>query len=359
MKSRFLLALFGAAVGLILAELLLSARGTEKTPLAPYGVSFQTDEDKPVWGKPAPFRLILSPFTLYKSRPNQQGKVFRINSAGFRGKETALVSPFSFRVIVMGRSTAFGHGAGSDEETIQAFLERDLPDSEVINAGVIGFQSSQELVYLVTELADYSPQWVVSLSGWNDCYPSIREFPGVPSIGTNGMFFALEDILADHYQMGRGLRGVFKHLSAVLLGRSELYREIRPRWSSLPRNTSEVFARRWPADPRTDPAFKRAVRSYSTNMRKMRDFCRSQETGFLVLLQPGRPLPSYEIFLAEVKKCLLRERVPFIDVHQDQQFAQARDSLLVGDMHLNAKGNARVAAILSDYLSQAAGRKSS
>lgn len=66
---------------------------------------------------------------------------------------------------------------------------------------------------------------------------------------------------------------------------------------------------------------------------------------------------SYEIFLAEVKKQLLKEEIPFVDIHQDQRFAQASGSLLAGDMHLNAEGNARIAEILSRYLSRVAGRK--
>ena len=41
---------------------------------------------------------------------------------------------------------------------------------EVINAGVGGFYSGQELTYIVTELVDYHPNIIIAFDGWNDLF---------------------------------------------------------------------------------------------------------------------------------------------------------------------------------------------
>lgn len=80
----------------------------------------------------------------------------------------------ALRIIVLGGSTVMGQGAFVPEENLPAQIERVLKENkrktsiEVINAGVGGYNSSQELLYLMSELVYYKPDIVIVYDGWND-----------------------------------------------------------------------------------------------------------------------------------------------------------------------------------------------
>ncbi|MCH7935678.1 MAG: SGNH/GDSL hydrolase family protein [Proteobacteria bacterium] len=82
-----------------------------------------------------------------------------------------------FRIIMLGGSTLAGYGAPPLESIAghaQHELNRLRPVAdgydriEVINAGVAGFDSAQEYLYLLSELIYYKPDIVVFYDGWNE-----------------------------------------------------------------------------------------------------------------------------------------------------------------------------------------------
>lgn len=85
------------------------------------------------------------------------------------------------RVLVLGGSAIFGHGSG-DAQTPPAFLQGLLDEQlskrplagvkrvRVINAGQGWYTSTNELVFLVTELILYEPDVVVVVDGYNDAH---------------------------------------------------------------------------------------------------------------------------------------------------------------------------------------------
>jgi hypothetical protein len=84
----------------------------------------------------------------------------------------------TFRVIVLGGSTVMGAGAPRPSQNIVGMLrkvarERGLvgPNGrriEFINAGVAGYNSAQEYLYLASDLLRFEPDLVVVYDGWND-----------------------------------------------------------------------------------------------------------------------------------------------------------------------------------------------
>ena len=73
-----------------------------------------------------------------------------------------------YRVVVLGGSTVYGRGVRSPQQSLPAHLARRLPGVEVINAGVMGYASGQELLYLASELLDYQPDLVIAYDGANE-----------------------------------------------------------------------------------------------------------------------------------------------------------------------------------------------
>ncbi len=92
---------------------------------------------------------------LYKPVPNASAEVYgaqvHYNSLGFRDKEYPLeAAPGTKRVVFLGDSVVFGLGVPA-EETIPKHLERlvqqETPKTEVLNLGVAGYDSIQEVEF--------------------------------------------------------------------------------------------------------------------------------------------------------------------------------------------------------------------
>jgi hypothetical protein len=119
-----------------------------------------------------------------------EGKAFiRINSAGLRDREHSKAKPANtLRLAILGDSYAEAKQV-SMEETFWAVLERELQKCpnlsrrqvEVINFGVAGYGTAQELITLRHKVWDYSPEIVILafLTG-NDVTDNLRAFGSDP-----------------------------------------------------------------------------------------------------------------------------------------------------------------------------------
>jgi len=92
-------------------------------------------------------------------------RTLTINSRGLRDREYPLAKPEGvFRILVLGDSFTWGYGV-SDEEVFTERLEKALATAgrsvEVLNAGVSGWGTDQELLYLEREGLQSSPDLVV------------------------------------------------------------------------------------------------------------------------------------------------------------------------------------------------------
>src|SRR5205823_6715606 len=75
--------------------------------------------------------------------------------------------------VIMGGSTVFGHGAATPDENLASCLERSLAATStrpgiVVNAGVGGHATYNQLRYLLHEIIPMRPDRVIFYDGWND-----------------------------------------------------------------------------------------------------------------------------------------------------------------------------------------------
>ena len=94
------------------------------------------------------------------------GVPVRTNALGFRSDraDTIAKGPNTFRILVLGDSVTFGHGAVHDYPSLlEAQLKRWRPeiDWQVWNLGVPGYNTSQELSYLLDVAPRYAPDLVI------------------------------------------------------------------------------------------------------------------------------------------------------------------------------------------------------
>jgi len=78
------------------------------------------------------------------------------------------------RIFITGGSTAWGYGAPDDNSTISSFLEKFLNEKfknysiKVINAGVDGYDTTYERIWIFNRITEYNPDIIISYSGYND-----------------------------------------------------------------------------------------------------------------------------------------------------------------------------------------------
>lgn len=114
----------------------------------------------------------------WRLRPNSEdlwGDVrVRINGKGLRGPELQYRKPPNvFRILYLGDSVTFGFMLESYEETfpyvVETILEKRFKGKiETINAGVSGYSSWQEYIYLSREGIKYDPDLVIVSFALND-----------------------------------------------------------------------------------------------------------------------------------------------------------------------------------------------
>ena len=119
-------------------------------------------------------------YPVFENEPNQHLTTININSLGFRGSEFDLIkNDNTYRIMMLGGSTAFGAGASSDTTTIPAYLEKEFRKNnynvEVINAGILGSDSFEEAYKIRYMFKKFQPDLFIVYDGWNDSFGQVKE----------------------------------------------------------------------------------------------------------------------------------------------------------------------------------------
>jgi lysophospholipase L1-like esterase len=318
-----------------------------------YTASVYTFAGDRIGSERGPLKLMLNPLVGTVNLPDQSTPFFRINHLGFRGRELGAKEAGRRRVILVGGSAAFGTGLGSDDETLAAQLEHRLPDTEVVNAAIIGKRSGQELALLVSELVDLEPDQVVTLDGWNDFW-AIQEEP-TPWPDVNGT---------------RQVQEALKRLYALS------YAPLHVRLLHLPDVLFAYTLRRFDASPLEASGNLAAVEGtthlsglegiaarYARNQVKMSRIATAFGAGFLCVIQPngdvmwGVTSSRYTRFRELVEAQLSLERVAWLDLNDRADFLKA--DMFMDPIHLDPRGNAAIADVLAPVLEAALRRSES
>ena len=114
----------------------------------------------------ARFRRSENPILLYEPNPGAKAGIYAINSAGFRDHEySAAKDSDVFRIAVLGDSIVWGHGLEL-KDTFAKQLDAMLNDEskrpfEVLNFGVSGYSTQQEVELYRVKVQRYDPDLVI------------------------------------------------------------------------------------------------------------------------------------------------------------------------------------------------------
>jgi lysophospholipase L1-like esterase len=350
---------------------------------------------------PGWIKLVLHPYLVYKNLPNQQTSLYNINSLGLRGDD---VTPDKkadvYRIIVTGNSATFGIGASSDEHVLPYLLEQELNNSgafpkrvEVWNAGVIGYLTSQESVYLAMDLIDLNPDLVVAYNGYTDfIWPTAQTWgctkplENPEQIGYQSLFYDVERTLVDHVKEAnvsfpaRGLALLSSLARQAFLGQFLLERLRGPdaRARTDLRRAGAAYSG---AAPEISTAYllpdcvASIIDNYRSNLKRMADLATDWGVKMVLVVQPEsgwkgqlsederqmrkmkmasdpwyQPAVTaiYPSFLETAREVAAQHHVGFLDL--SHVFDGVADTVFIDSVHVNDSGNEILARALAQYL---------
>jgi hypothetical protein len=393
--ARFLLGLGGLFVGLLICEIGLRVGGFSHQRL---------------FSMPDRYRGVALP-------PNAEGwwreegnAYVRINSAGLRDREHAKQKPpNTFRVAVLGDSFAEALQVPI-EDTFWAILEKKLQECpgvvgkqvEVINFGVSGYGTAQELITLRREAWDYSPDLIMLVvAPGNDIRDNSRTlsqdgprpffvYRGDQLVLDDSMLEARNSSLAYRLRessVGQAFGWLESHLRVLqLLDKArtlfadrrilEKREDIASRMKARPLNNqgAEVGLDAMIYYEPTDPAWQDAWRVTEGTITLMRDEVRSRGARFFVVtVSSGRQVNPdstarsnrlqeaglKDFFYAErrIKALGERENFPVLNLAPAfQSYAEQHNVFLhgfgatLGTGHWNQEGHRLAGEIISKWL---------
>jgi len=353
-QPRLLFIVLSIIFALILGVVIwvLGTRGREESeglifhdPHGDYRLSFSTTQGWPVSDRRGKLRMMMDPFSFYRPFPGNTTASYAIDENGFRG-DNHYDRPIIF---VIGGSAAFGWGLPSDDSCFSALLEKSFNGSvEIINAGVPGFLSGQELSYLVHRLDPFHPVGYLIFDAWNDLGNQFNEDwllrrwpnPEHPDMGFNIQFDIFQRRLHSYWAKGAG---------------------VKPHTESGPK----------PA--RDDRYFDLIAATYLSNIERMSDFARARGASVALCTQPevaaklSRTEEENTIVAALQKslhyldhhtsdryleltrraEALCRKRnIPFAAAGQEDEIRRNPKTLYYDVVHLNKDGQQAVANIV-------------
>lgn len=321
-------------------------------------------------GTPLPLERVADPRVLYRLVPGSSGEYngtsVRVNGLGLRGREIAIPAPAgTTRILVLGDSMVFGVGL-SEEETLPAYLERALPGSEAINAGVFGYNQAQEIALLERIVPVTRPDIVLSCFVHNDidnwglgeggAVPEIRSSRFDPPPPDAWSARLAEVMLPGGFDpdrlnllpasAGRGAR----HAIAAW---SRLYLLAYLRLRTTAWNLTSGERRDPLVDSRTCQAEEIVWRRLREGYRRMDRTAREAGARLIVVIQGG--LLWEGLPLDRLHRLLAEERIPFLDLTPVwfEPDLYAREYSLGWDPHPNGRANEVAGRLIADYLRRA------
>jgi lysophospholipase L1-like esterase len=345
MRTRKKLALVFAAplAGLLLAEVVVRAFGIRPIP-APGGEGdiAQRSNEPGLRVENIPGGWMR---TIYFDRARNVVKVVEahVNGQGFRGPEVPLEKePGSVRIACLGDSQTFGHGVADDESwpaNLAAGLRERLPGRtvEVLNCGVGGFETEEELALFERRVQPYLPDLLLLGFFLND-----TALPGVriePPESSRAQWVA-------RLAPGRraGFLGWLRGTSRVV----NLACEWQFRRLSLARWVEQ-------RGPLFAPDFEGWIRVQAA-LRKLRDLQAARGARFAVVLVPLLMREGDELLSSEpyriVARFLASEGIPCFDPEPEFAGVADVDSLRVHDrdLHSNPEAQRRIGQGVARWL---------
>ena len=286
--------------------------------------------------------------------------VLSYNASGFRGQDIPFERTRAPRVVFLGDSFVDGSEVG-DREVFSDRLEKHFPCLEVVNLGVYGYSTAQELLAFERVGSRYSPDLVVLVTSSNDFAGNILNFS---EFGPAPRFLLAGDSLVfegtDHPEARRVSRAISLPVPGwrFLHAHSHLYWMVNSRIYQMLRASGIRELERQQLGRYT---LEEQQRLYWHLVRRLHDLTRSQRIELVVVfiyqrdeLRPDSVSPQ-----APVIERLRTSGIALLDLYQSftQALSASHEPLFYErDIHWNAAGHRVFADLVSPVLKETLGR---
>ena len=294
----------------------------------------------------------------------------RISSAGLQDREFSRDrAEGTFRVLALGDSFTFGQGVEAAEAWPKVLEGLLAGPSEVLNSGVSGWGTAQELLWLEEEGLSYRPDAVVVAFYSNDFWDN----EAAPPEDARRPRFALRDgrPVALNLPLASPPADALRRVGAVLGNRSFLFRALDAQWRSVEMGwlrPVDLAPLRSPrpsgvAPAQRSPVVVPAVGLTGALLSRMAADCRERAIRFVVVLVPGnwqvRPaLRGLGAYAAQkeaydvVRGLCTADGLEIVDPLGPLSTSEESGNLVYHriDMHWNAAGHRLVAGLVADRL---------
>ena len=350
------------AIGLSIAALLLGGlegvlrvSGFKYRAPRPFILSNVTDRQlqrleemyryHPYWfWEPRPGARIADFWELMRAAKSIQCGTERINAAGYRGPERPRLSGSgTLRIAVLGDSSTFGVGVCWDE-TYAAVLERELPNAEVLNFGVVGFSAFQGEKLLEGRVLTYRPRVVLVAFG------AANEIAAAGSHDVDAKFHitsqASPRAVLWHDRLS-GLR-VFQLVERAFSRKAEGWIELKAR------DNMDKWTR-----GSDDYVRNQSLASFERSLERMVKLGRAHDARVILIVPPRRRAVEtrwpwaneYTKYATAIKRVASRLNVPYWDARAAFRAVPHSDErLFLDDYHPNVAGHQIYAKFLAEKL---------
>jgi lysophospholipase L1-like esterase len=270
----------------------------------------------------------------------------KINSKGLRAKEFSYERPEGKRrILFLGDSYVWGFGV-EIEEAVAERLEAQLTGVEVINGGVSGYSTDQELLWLEREGVRYKPDLVILVVTPND-------FRGntvlITDMGYFKPLFSIEendDLRLSNVPLPEPPR--WHSLARYLARKSCLVSELR---HFMLRHTGLRIQQHLPAGDVPTPSNREAPNAHYENrvaarlVDRIRHVAADHAFRLVVVVSDVPSSSPYYEFVTRLRQ----DGVDVLEIDESTGFSPSR-MVIPDDGHWNAVGHAFVADQLANFL---------
>ena len=310
-------------------------------------------EVPPQWREPQ-IRHLQSPALGWVLPPNAKGYTIdqsvEVNSFGLRDDEFSRSKPpGETRVLCLGDSFTFALGVAHEDLYVQQ-LERLLESAhegrrfQVINAGVAGYNTRQELIYLSRRGFELEPDLVTVAFYWNDL---VGNEPPLPDASTDVAGGDPQETSRPHV-LPKGFRDALR--KSVLLyqsvaGAKALAQILRPAENRYARVQRALLA----GDAATLEPYWEAT---GARLLEMAEAARERNVPIILVVFPMENQVRHNypdlVFAERLREIWAPTGMPFVDVEPEfrDALADGENPFLPYDLHPSSKGMAITAQAL-------------
>ena len=211
---------------------------------------------------------------LYFSFKPEPGKF--VNEDGLYTRKKRVKGPGKYRILLIGGSIVRSAYLDYDK-TISSYLEQELNGKfqgnaiEVVNAGMSGYVTEQEFIFIQLVLQYYEPDMIIGLDGYNDLMSfKLNRSANLSFAPQNWRDFKVIQKGKDEKKWHYRLRAVFRNTSRAIDFAGRIIKQQNPYdYSTVKQGDLEALSGR-----------------YINTVKDMNDFCASKNIRFFSFLQP-------------------------------------------------------------------------